>query len=231
MIFIPVGSLEVHGNLPYGTDALISRACAQRMAQNTDSFIFPAIYTGVCPNTQNFTATIGIDPVSFISYLEKVTLSVLNTFRKAVFINIHNGNDAAIRTVVEQLYLSHSKTVLYVNPYTCLKERDPFLGEDNNIKEASLLFASLEILGLDPTPYRVEKDAIEEKDRDIAALKEYGYFGYSYFLEGQHISPVAGIDLIKGRHYLDLIGESAKEMIRCFEIVLEKQEQEKEYQR
>lgn len=223
MIFIPVGSLEVHCNLPYGTDAFISRACAYRMAQNTGSLVFPTIYTGVCPNTQKFTETISIDPVSFINYLEKVTLSVLNTFRKVVFVNIHNGNDAAIRTVVEQLYLNYNKTVLYVNPYTCLKEGDPFLGKDNNIKEASLLFASLEVLGLDSTPYLVEKDAIEEKDRDIAALKEYGYFGYSYSLEGQHISPVADVNLNDGRRYLDLIGESAKEMIRCFEIVLEKQ--------
>ena len=219
-IFVPIGSIEVHSNLPFGTDAFISRACADLMAQKTGAAVFPTIYTGVCPGTGVFSETIGIDPTAFIAYLEKLTLALLETFPKVIYINIHNGNDASLRAAVEQIYLNHKKTVLYVNVYKCLKEKDPFLGRDNNLKEASLLYASLDTLGVDPTPYMVDKDAVPEKDKDIAALKEYGYFGYSYLSEGQHISPVAGVSLKEGIDYLNMVAESAADIIKCFDNVL-----------
>jgi creatinine amidohydrolase/Fe(II)-dependent formamide hydrolase-like protein len=122
-------------------------------------------------------------------------------FKKLMVINIHKGNDAAIKVTIERIFAEPGHPLFYINPYTFMKdELDPeiFNGKDNSYKEASLLYAALHVLCLDGSSSVLDR-AFEDEMRDLPEelnlLRKYGTVGFAYFQEPQHVSGRKDVDM------------------------------------
>ena len=223
LAFLPVGSIEVHGGyIPLETDTIIAQACAMKFAQCTGGIMLPPLHAGVCPNTDLFPGTISVSIKSFFDYVLGILLSVHKKgFKKIVLVNIHNGNDAVLKTIVDEMYMQYNCIVYYVNPYTFFDGSDSyFSGMDNDYKETSLLLASCKILDL-KLENRAAENETAPKNENISHLKKFGYIGYSYDCERQHIAPRPQADAKTGLKYIDAVCGQLPQIIqnlsRCLE--------------
>ena len=225
-LFIPVGSVEVHGPaLPFGTDTFIAMAFAEKFARKVEGVTFPPIIFGICPNTQRFKKTISVTHEGFIGYLFDICSSLIaRGFKKIVIVNIHNGNDAALTVFVEKVFDEYGVPVYYINPYTFMRdELDPklFHGKDNSYKETSLLRASLKILGIEESEIHVnnaDKDTEVTRPEELNILRKYGYVGFSYSEEAQHVGVRKDVDMEKGLTYIQSAAEKIPELMEKFHI-------------
>jgi creatinine amidohydrolase len=65
-VFLPVGSIEIHGStLPLGTDSIIAMAFALKAAEKVHGMTLPPVYFGICPNTGRFRQTISVTHEGF----------------------------------------------------------------------------------------------------------------------------------------------------------------------
>jgi creatinine amidohydrolase len=98
MVIIPVGSLEQHGaHAPLGTDVMIPREIARRVAIARNALVAPALNYGLSVAHQGFSglATIGVR--TLLSLAEDLCISFAKSgFRKIVFLNGHYTNSGTL---------------------------------------------------------------------------------------------------------------------------------------
>ena len=227
-VFLPVGSLEIHGrSLPLGTDTIIAAAFSFKFAEKTGGTILPPLHYGVCPNTGTYRETVSISHEGFISYAGDILRSFIKKgFERIIVVNIHKGNDAAINLLIETIFMECDLPVYYLNPYTFLKdELDPelFDGKDNSYKEASLLLAALHILGFDESRTNLETAQADEtvkRPENLRILKTYGTVGFRYLEEAQHIGARKNVDRDSGLRYIERASERIPEIMRNFDMLI-----------
>jgi creatinine amidohydrolase/Fe(II)-dependent formamide hydrolase-like protein len=220
-LFIPIGSIEVHGpTLPIGTDTYIAMAFAQKFAEKVEGVTFPPIFVGLCPNTNHFKGTVSVTHASFVTYIAELCKSLVSQgVREIILVNIHNGNDAALKIVVESVFDENGYPLYYLNPYTCEKEQLDLLffnGLDNSYKEAALLFASLQILGLDEVQLNLLElieDQQSSRPGELNILRKYGYVGFAYEQEAQHIAGRKNVNVNLGLQYIDTVTETIPDIL------------------
>ncbi|MEG0693365.1 MAG: hypothetical protein RR444_09835, partial [Oscillospiraceae bacterium] len=113
-----------------------------------------------------------------------------------------NGNDATIKAVIQELFIETNKVVYYINPYTFFHNDEIFKNFDNDTKEASLLQACCEILDI-KFDYTSNEDVLTKKNVNLKEIKKYGYIGYTYDCETQHIAPRKDVYADKGNQYIN----------------------------
>jgi len=220
-VFVPIGSIEIHGpSLPTATDTFIAMAFARKFAQKVEGLALPPVFVGVCPNTNRFTGTVSVTHAGFMAYIKGLCLSLIHQgVREIILVNIHGGNDAPLKIVVEEIFSEAGHPIYYLNPYTIKKEQfDPlfFDGVDNSYKEAALLLASLQILGLDEIRSslpEIEEDQQVSRPEELNTLRRQGYVGFAYDQEAQHIAGRKNVDLEVGLKYIDQVTEAIPELI------------------
>ncbi len=220
-MFVPVGSIEIHGPiLPTGTDTFIAMAFAQKFAQKVGGLAFPPVFVGVCPNTNRFKGTVSVTHSGFITYIKDLCLSLIHQgIRKIILVNIHSGNDAALKIVVEEIFTKLSHPIYYFNPYIFKREQlDPLLfdGQDNSYKEAALLAASLQVLNHGEIRFgstNDDEDHLISRPDEMNLLRKYGSVGFTYYEEAQHIAARKNVNLTAGLEYIERVTESIPELI------------------
>lgn len=219
---LPVGSIESHGKgLPLGTDSLIAQAFAHAFACKVNGLALPVLPYGFCPNTARFKGTITPGAEALYDYLKDICLSLLeNKFRRIIILNIHKGNDALIKMMVDDVFQSYGLSIYYVNPYTFLGEKvnhSIFDGKDNSYKEACLLLASLKILNdkINPT-YISNRDESIPRHSELESLRYHGTLGFTYPDEKYHIATRKDVDINKGIVYFKMAEEKIKELVRTW---------------
>jgi creatinine amidohydrolase len=97
---VPVGSNEQHGPPnPLGTDHLIARGIAEKVAKMTGVVCLPTIPFGISPHHKQFWGTISVSPTALKRYVKDVCLSLkYYGVHKIVIVNGHGGN---LSTLVE----------------------------------------------------------------------------------------------------------------------------------
>jgi creatinine amidohydrolase len=101
---LPTGATEQHGPaLPLGTDLFAAEAVADG-PDREDAVVLPPIPVGVSEHHRQFPGSLWVEPATFESYVRD-TLASLATHgvRKAVVVNGHGGNDAALERVARTL--------------------------------------------------------------------------------------------------------------------------------
>lgn len=95
---LPLGSVEYHGpHSPLGTDILIARELARRVALAFDDLIvLPELaYTACAVETRTYLGTLSVDPEVVTALLEAVFVGLFRTGLAGVIVlNAHSGNVA-----------------------------------------------------------------------------------------------------------------------------------------
>ena len=105
LVILPVGSNEQHGSHnPLGTDHLIAKALAEKVAERTGILCLQVIPFGVSSVHKQFCGTIHISPRVFKEYVKEVCLALkYNSVRKIVVVNGHGGNRSVLLEVAREL--------------------------------------------------------------------------------------------------------------------------------
>ena len=95
---LPVGSTEQHGpHNPLGTDHLIAKAIAEKVAEKTEVICLPVIPFGISGHHRQFWGTIWVKPETLRNYVRDVCLSLkYYGVEKIIVINGHGGNTSAL---------------------------------------------------------------------------------------------------------------------------------------
>lgn len=106
---IPIGVIEVHGpHGPLGFDNYICEEIAERLAEQTDALLLPALKYGCCKMVYDqtvFPGTISISVKTLIDlYTEIGTELARQGVKRIIFVNGHFGNSAALETAVFQIW-------------------------------------------------------------------------------------------------------------------------------
>ncbi|MDF2510742.1 MAG: hypothetical protein K0S04_608 [Herbinix sp.] len=90
VIFIPVGTVELHGDLPLDCETIYVEAIAEKMAEATDSLTLsglPFFYPGA---TRTGRGTVYMSIAEGVAYLKHLSASLLKQgFRKQIFLSGH----------------------------------------------------------------------------------------------------------------------------------------------
>ena len=205
-ILIPVGCIESHGLLPDDTDTLITKAFCMLASKKYGSETAEALTHGFCPSTHWLPGTKGGFFEDVFRDFRGGAAKFINSGRRyIVFVNIHSGNDAVLKAVVQDIFVRRAYPVMYFNPYTAFAgelDRKYFKGKDNNYKEISLLQASRGLLGLDAIK-GPDKNQAQKRNLLVERLKKRSTVGFSYTEAAQHVAWRKGVDAAAGRKYLN----------------------------
>jgi creatinine amidohydrolase len=97
-VIVPVGSTEQHGpHGPLGTDALVPREVARRVAPRVNAAVAPTIDYALSYPHQGFTGVVHIRVSTFMALIEDVAVGLATMgFSRIVFLNGHYDNTYAI---------------------------------------------------------------------------------------------------------------------------------------
>jgi len=148
---IPAGAVEMHGpHMPIGTDTIIARAVSLRLAEAADGLVFPDVPYSWAGATDGFAGTVSIPPERIMDLVTLIAARAWKMgFRRIVVVSIHGTNNAPMTITVRRLYETHGIVAQYLNPFVPAgKEAEAlFAGKWGAGKEASMVLASLDILG------------------------------------------------------------------------------------
>jgi creatinine amidohydrolase len=207
---LPVGSVEMHGpHQPTGTDTLIAKAFALRLAEEADGLVLPEIHYTWAGATDGLAGTISVEPELVQGTVEVVALKAFRMgFRRLVALSVHHLNHYPLYTFARRFYETHHRPVLYVNPLEPFDEdtRAIFGGEYDTSMEASVVLGALSVLGK-PALYSEEEmryadrtPPLPESFRQVARVGAVGFF---YQDPRQHCCPSEFVSLAKGLEFID----------------------------
>jgi len=102
-VIMPIGSIEQHGpHLPLATDTVIADYVARRVSERcANAFLMPPIHLGCSGEHLGFPGTISLQPETVGSIVMDVSVSLLRSgLRKVFIINGHGGNRATLDAAI-----------------------------------------------------------------------------------------------------------------------------------
>ena len=124
IILVPIGSVEQHS--PYGllgTDFLTAEAVARETGKRMYILVAPTLPYGMSQHHMAFKGTISLSPLTFISLVKEVVISLLNHgFKRIVFINGHGGNINPVKTAFDQLKCENYSGIFEIISWYQLEE-------------------------------------------------------------------------------------------------------------
>ncbi|MEA1964147.1 MAG: creatininase family protein [Candidatus Aerophobetes bacterium] len=187
-IIMPIGSVEEEGpHLPVGVDSIISSEIAKRIAENTNTLVAPLMPLGYSDWHMGFTGTITLSFDTLLQMLRDVLASLIkNGFKKFMFLNAHDGNDAAIRFTAHEMRKKHSVLVSAINLWRLSKDmiKDIPEIEEKDFLHGGEIMTSV-MLALRPDLVDMNKAQTEyayvnsgssnfiQKDSDVVQFKDY----------------------------------------------------------
>jgi creatinine amidohydrolase len=203
---LPVGSVEMHGpHQPIGTDTMIVKAFALKLAEAANALILPEIDYTWAGATEGFAGTVSVEPELVQKLTESIAVKVLKMgFKRIVFLNFHGPNN-------QVLYLTTRRFFEKYQPVLLLDIAHPFSDEARAIfpreRETSLLLAALEILGqpdLYPEKEIIYEDPAPPFNESYNNLKKAGVVGFYYQDTRHHAPPHLNVSKQKGLDFIDL---------------------------
>lgn len=230
---LPVGCTEMHGpHQPLGTDTFCAEAFALEIARLADGVVLPTVNYTWAGSTDGFAGTISIAPELVTQIVESVALKALRMgFSRFVVICIHSGHYAPLVLFARRFYEKHGVPAVYINPYQPFTDEasELFAGHYDGAKEASVVLASLRILGKDrlyaesEMAYHDEEPPWPDSQRAVGKVATVGYFMQD---PRHHACPSEHVSMERGLRFIALQVQAilpALEQIDAYAADAEKQ--------
>ncbi len=109
-VIVPLGSVEVYGHLPQGTDGFAAEAIADAVARATKALRTPLIPVGCTPTLAPFPGTLSVRREAMEMLLRDLVFSLFEFgARRFFFINGHAGNNDFVNAVMQELSERNAK--------------------------------------------------------------------------------------------------------------------------
>ena len=116
VIFLPVGTVEMHGEMPLGCEHVLPLAFAQRMAEEADGLVLPGLVYFYPGATAIGRGTVVVSPSAGAAYLREVCLSLLRQgFRRQVLLSAHGPAHTTLSCVVREFFEETRCPIAYLD--------------------------------------------------------------------------------------------------------------------
>ena len=120
IVFLPVGTMEMHGEMPVGCEHVLPLAFALKMAEQVDGLVLPGLHYFYPGATATGRGTIQITPSAGAAYLRAICGSLLRQgFRRQVLLSAARARLHTIAPMVREFFDETKCSILYVDlePY------------------------------------------------------------------------------------------------------------------
>ncbi len=143
IIFLPIGAVEMHGEMPVGCEYVLPLAFALRMAEEVDALVLPHLAYFFAGATATGKGTVEVRPSVGTAYLMEVCRSLLRQgFRRQVLLSAHGPASVTISPLVQEFFEETKCPIGYVD---LLKHFEGVEGLDLN----QLVWGAYHLLGRD----------------------------------------------------------------------------------
>lgn len=187
---LPIGSTEQHGpHLPLGTDNMIAKEMALRLAKKIDAIVYPTIPVGYSWVWRDFPGNFYISTEHLKGMIEDIVKNLdRNGLQVLIIVNAHGANDSSIKYAIRELR-DEIKLKVYYFTYPALDKLKEKM--ESELWHGTLHAEEIEtsmILAIDEDLCDMEK-AVSEYPADnisynylhsslpMGALSESGVFG------------------------------------------------------
>lgn len=116
VIFLPVGTVEMHGEMPLACEHVLPLAFAQRMAQEADGLVLPGLVYFYPGATAIGRGTVVVSPTVGGAYLKEVCRSLLRQgFRRQVMLTAHGPAHTTLSYVVREFFEETRCPIAYLD--------------------------------------------------------------------------------------------------------------------
>jgi creatinine amidohydrolase len=141
VIFLPVGTMEMHGEMPVGCEHVLPLAVAFGMAEAADGLVLPGLHYFYPGATAIGRGTVQITPTAGAAYLRAICGSLLRQgFRRQVLLSAHGPAEVTIAPMVREFFDETKCSILYV-------DLEPFIGAYAWEEFNKMLWGAYDILG------------------------------------------------------------------------------------
>lgn len=116
IIFVPVGTVEMHGGYPLDSEAVISEAFALEMAEACDGLMLPGLQYFYAGATASGRGTVQVSVRQGIDYLSAVAHSLLRQgFKRQVYMSFHGPAMMTCSPMVRDFFDETGVPILYID--------------------------------------------------------------------------------------------------------------------
>ncbi|HIV87591.1 MAG TPA: creatininase family protein [Candidatus Pygmaiobacter gallistercoris] len=116
LIFIPVGSVEMHGGMPLECETALSEAAALLMAQQSDGLVLPGLAYFYAGATAIGRGTTQVSVQQGTAYLAAIADSLLRQgFRRQIYLSLHGPAHLTCSPMVRDFFDRTGAPALYID--------------------------------------------------------------------------------------------------------------------
>lgn len=116
LIFVPVGSVEMHGGMPLECETALSEAAALLMAQYCDGLVLPGLAYFYAGATAIGRGTTQVSVQEGTAYLAAIAESLLRQgFRRQIYLSLHGPAHLTCSPMVRDFFDRTGVPVLYID--------------------------------------------------------------------------------------------------------------------
>lgn len=116
LIFIPVGTVELHGSMPLNCEYVVAEALAREMAEQADGLVLTGLQYFFPGATTIGKGTVYVSPRDGSDYLKVISKSLLRQgFRRQVYLSMHGPSHMTISPMIVQFFDEEKVPLLYID--------------------------------------------------------------------------------------------------------------------
>jgi creatinine amidohydrolase len=179
VILVPVGTVEMHGEMPLGCEHVLPLAFAARMAEEVDGLVLPGLVYFYPGATAIGRGTVSVSPSIGAAYLKAVCRSLLRQgFRRQVLLTAHGPAFMTVSHAMREFFEETKWPVAYLD---LVKQFERVDAKGQEVDFNKMIWGAYHLLGrLDEIPKEqrpAERAAFPEAlARLHGARAEVGYF-------------------------------------------------------
>jgi len=172
IIFLPVGTIEMHGEMPLGCEHVLPLAVASRLAEAVDGLVLPGLVYFYPGATAVGRGTIQISPGEGAAYLKAICRSLLRQgFRRQILLSYHGPAYTTVAPMVREFFDETKCPIVYID----LEEHQ---GGDGSWEQFNkMLWGAYHLLGrLDEIPRDQQTGSRSRPPRMLQGRFHYGCY-------------------------------------------------------